>query len=197
MPRLSAITSRAFALFVLAALCAAVYVLVVEPVVGLYRSYDESMAQSRQLLDRYGAIASGVRDLEAALADLRDRRSPSGVYLKRQSDALAAAELHDRVKGVIEASGGGLKSIQALPVATDSTFVRVAIRVQMQGGIDALNEVFFALESGKPFIFLENVDIRSRQARRKRKDQSGKGAGKDVVLSIRFDAYGYMPGNEP
>ncbi len=197
MPRLSAITSRAFALFVLAALCAAVYVLVVEPVVGLYRSYDESMAQSRQLLDRYGEIASGVRDLEAALADLRDRRSPSGVYLKRQSDALAAAELHDGVKGVIEASGGGLKSIQALPVATDNTFVRVAIRVQMQGGIDALNEVFFALESGKPFIFLENVDIRSRQARRKRKDRSGKDAGKDVVLSVRFDAYGYMPGNEP
>ena len=50
----------------------------------------------------------------------------------------------------------------------------------------ALQRVFYDLESATPFLFLDNVEIRSRPARR------ASGPEDDPILEVRFDLYGYM-----
>jgi hypothetical protein len=46
------------------------------------------------------------------------------------------------------------------------------------------------LEAGQPFLFVDSVDISSRQARRRRRNQ--KTVAENVDLSINYDVYGYM-----
>jgi hypothetical protein len=50
-----------------------------------------------------------------------------------------------------------------------------------------LQRILYDLEAGSPFLFLDNVDIRTRQApavRGHTEDES--------LLEVRFDLYGYM-----
>ena len=63
------------------------------------------------------------------------------------------------------------------------------IRVQLSGTTSALHKVLYRLESGKPFLFLDNLDIGNRRARRRRKNQT---QDQNPELRVRFDLYGYL-----
>jgi hypothetical protein len=50
----------------------------------------------------------------------------------------------------------------------------------------ALERIFYQFESVSPLLFLDNVEIRARDAQRNR------GVGDDPLLEVRFDLYGYL-----
>ena len=55
----------------------------------------------------------------------------------------------------------------------------------MRGSLDKIVKVFHALETGQPYLFLDNISIRSH-ARRLRKVSYGS------LLNVDFDLTGYM-----
>jgi hypothetical protein len=61
----------------------------------------------------------------------------------------------------------------------------------MTADIDAASKTFYALEAGQPYLFIDSVDISSRQARRRRR-RDQKTAPENVDLNINFDVSGYM-----
>ncbi len=184
---LSPLQSRVVALTVLVMVCAAFYGLVVQPVWAKHQLYRQSIAQSKALLVKYRRIGAGLRDLRKELEELPKRQATQGVYLHGASDALAAAELQNHVKGIVTSTGGELRSTQILPIRNEEKFTRIAIRVQMRGRIDTLQKMFYILEAGKPFVFIDNFDIRRRKVRRRQNEPE-----RDVKLDVRFDLYGYM-----
>ena len=60
----------------------------------------------------------------------------------------------------------------------------------MTADIDAASKTFYALEADQPYLFLDNIDISARQARRRRTNQQD--APESVDLNINYDVYGYM-----
>ncbi len=195
--RLPGWTGRASALGLAAAVIGVVYLLAVAPLVEAYRSTDAAIDQAGDMLARYSDIAGRRAALAAQLDELVARQAASGVYLSGGTDALAAAALQEGVGATIEAHGGKLRSIQILPVSDDGDFKRVSVRVQLTASLAPLHKILHSLESGRPFVFLDNLDIKTRRARRSRRTRRTRqtpaaAPASDPTLEVRFDLYGYL-----
>ena len=179
--------SRILALALLGAVLAGLYLLAVRPMTEQYLHYRRSIDQSQDLLGQYRRLGASLPALQSQLDELDRRRASAGTQLQGASDALVAADLQNRIKGIVDARGGQLTSTQILAAKDEAELRRIGIRVQMTATVDALYRIFYDLESGKPFLFLDNIDIRQRRARRRRKE-----AADDSNLAVRFDIYGYL-----
>jgi general secretion pathway protein M len=162
--------SRVLALVLLGALLTGAYVLLIAPVVELYRATDEAIESSETLLQRHRMLAAQRSDLSARLDEEKAQAAAIAGYLEGPSDPLALAQLQDLVKGVIEAAGGELRSTQTLPAQTVDISPgtrRATLRVQMVVAIDGLAAILYDLESGQPYILIDELSVRSQRTRRR------------------------------
>lgn len=184
---LSPFLGRTLAVVLLLGASGGIWSLIVEPVMTKYRLSAESTVQSKALIERYLRIAKVRAPLEKQLAALKRRGPSTGGYLEGASDTLAAAKLQNRVKGVVDASGGEIKSSQILPPRDDGSHRAINIRVQLSADIVSLQAIFHALESENTLLFLDNIDVRRKRARRRRNKSAD-----DARLTVRFDVSGYV-----
>ena len=179
--------SRAAALTLLVFVLGTAYLLIVAPVIEAYRNTGESTRITLEQLARYEQISQTTPNRKDQLERLAQQQARSGIYLAGETDALAAAALQEDVSAKIERNGGKLRSTQILPVKTDGDFKQVSVRVQLTATLGSFARILHALESGKPYVFIDNLDVKNRRARRKANDQDD-----DPELVIRFDIYGYL-----
>ncbi len=184
--------SRAAAISLVVALVLAVYLLTIDPLVSAYRDLDDDIARTNENLRRYEQIARSYPALREQYESLAQRQSRSGVYLSGDTDALAAAELQSDVSATIQKHEGKLRSVQILPVTSDGEFKRVSVRVQLTATLSALTRILYTLESRRPFVFIDNLDIKNRRARRARRRNQEEQTPSEPELVIRFDLFGYL-----
>ena len=187
MTALSPLVSRSLAVAILVAALAALWVLLVAPVTEKFEGYGRSISHSRELLVRHLQIAAQRARLETELEELRRAQSSTGRFLEGGGIELVAAEAQNKVKNLIDANGATLQSTQILPAQETDNFRKLTIRVTMSADTEALQRIFHALETANPYLFLDNIDIRSRRRRARRGRSVSQGE-----LQIRFDLYGYM-----
>ncbi len=187
MHELPAWLSRLTAVLLLVGLIAFAVFGVALPVMTAYDETEGSLAHTRELLARYEQASSRKSALAARLAELGDRQAQTGIYIKGATDAVAAADLQERIKSAIASTGGELKSTQILTVRDEGEFQRVTLRVAMTGRIVNLYRLLYALEGGRPYLFVDNLDVKARRSRRKKEE-----AAADPKLTIRFDLFGYL-----
>ena len=179
---------RLAAVGLLLGMVALVYLMVVAPLLTAYRETDDRIADLRDQLTRFNRVAELRPAYERQMKELGARLAAGGIYLKGDTDSLAGAELQARIGALIERSGARVRSIQVLPGGEDEGFRKVGARVQLSGTLDALEGVLYQLEAGKPFVFIENLDVKNRRARRRNQDE----VKQNPELTIRFDAFGYL-----
>jgi hypothetical protein len=179
---------RGAALLLLAGVILAIYLLAIAPYLAAYHAADSGVEESEALLQRYSEIARSRQSLQMQLDQLVARQAASGIYLSGNTDALAAAALQDIVNKAIGSSGGTLRSVQILPAKADGDFKWVGVRVQMTSSIVQLARSLYALEAGKTVLFVDNLDVSNRRARRRR----GADQDENPTLLIRLDLYGYL-----
>ncbi len=180
--------SRLAALALSAGVAFALYVFVVAPIVAGYAETDAAVVRATELLDRYRRVAAVRPGLQERLDALKLRQSEIGTYLSGETDALAGAELQELVNATVATGGGGLRSVQILPVKADSGFRRIGVRVQMTATIAQVLRVLHGLETGSTLLFVDNLEVRNRRARRRR----NKPVEMDPTLLVRLDLFGYL-----
>ena len=180
--------SRLAALALSAGVVFGLYVFVVAPIVAGYAETDAAVNQAAELLDRYRRVAAARPALQDRLDTLKSRQSEIGTYLGGHTDALAGAELQELVNATVAAGGGGLRSVQILPVKTDGGFRRIGVRVQMTATIAQVLRVLHGLEAGSTLLFVDNLEVSNRRARRRRNQQ----VEMDPTLLVRLDLFGYL-----
>ena len=191
MLRPGSLPSRLLALALLAVVPILAYGLVVGPVISAYRDAGESIAQAQKLLQSYRERAEQRPQLAQLLADEEERAGSITGYLEAVDDALAAAELQDRVKGVVEQAGGTLRSAQSLrvePVESVAGVRRAGLKVRFAADIESLATILYEIETGQPYLFVEALSIREPRRQRRRRNEPEQAPELDVVL----DLYGYM-----
>lgn len=190
MLRRGSLASRALALALLAVLLLAGYALVVAPVLAAYRDTGQAIQEAQDLLQRYRALADERTQLTEELAALEERAAQAGGYLEGSTDALAAVELQDRVRRIIEGAGGQLQSTQILPAsAIDATAPvrRAALRIQLEIAVKGLQSVLYELETGQPYLFVTELTVRQRRTRRRANTPE-----EEPVLDVSFEVFGYV-----
>jgi general secretion pathway protein M len=161
--------------------------LVVEPLLVAFREAAEGIAEDEALLQRYRVLAEQRPALARRLEQQQELAASAAGYLQGPSDALAAAQLQDRVKTVIEAAGGELRSTQILPaqpIEGNAAIRRAALRVQFAVTIDGLSATLYELETGQPYLLIDQLSVREQRVRRRRRDEPEPETSLDVTLEL-------------
>jgi general secretion pathway protein M len=183
--------SRCLAIVLLGAALLGGYRLILAPLLTAYKDAEDKIAQSRALLQRYQALAEQRQTLAERLAEQQKRARSTTGYLEGTNDALAAVQLQDRVKSVVEAARGELRSTQILPakpVDADPSIRRAGLRVQFVVTIEGLAETLYTLETGQPYLLIDGMTVREQGARRRTRDEPGT----EPMLDVSVELYGYL-----
>ena len=192
---------RTIAILLLALVIAAGYEVFQRFWVGRYDHYTQALDQAREQLQRYQRLLAARGEIEAGLAQIQQDSSTDAYYLEQAAPPLAATALQQRVGQVVQRNGGNVASSQILPAAEEQGFTRVAIRLQLTGGIEMLQRTLHALESESPVLFVDNIQIRSRSIRQRlpvTRDPQGRPLPRDqryrteVQLITQLEIAGYM-----
>ncbi len=192
MLRRGSLLSRLLALGLLGGVLLAAYGLVLAPVIVAYQEVGQEIEEAQLLLQRYRSLASQRPELSARLAGLEQQAAKAGGYLKGPSDALAAAELQDHARAIIDGAGGSLRSTQILPVSAEDSKVpvrRATLRIQLGISIEGLQKVLYELETGQPYLFVDQLTVRQQRMRRRSAE-----AEQEPVLDVSFEVFGYVRG---
>jgi general secretion pathway protein M len=182
--------SRTLAVVLLGIALLGAYRLVIAPLVTAYGDGQSRIEQAKELLQRYEALAEQRSLLADRLAEEQERAASAAGYLTGPSDALAAAELQDRVKSVVEGASGELRSTQILPaeeLEADLGFRRTTLRVHFVVTIDGLEDTLYELETGQPYLIIDEVTVRQERARRRRNEPQAQ-----PMLDVSLELFGYV-----
>jgi general secretion pathway protein M len=176
-------------------------------VAGLAASWTSMMGRlSTEIADREDQLARFRRmvrtlpELRAELDRVRADESFKSFYFDAPTAALAGAELQRLTQEIVTAANGRLLSTQILPEVPDERPPRVRVRTQIQGTTDTLLEILYAIEQARPFLFVEQISVRSsaRPAQPER-DPRGRMFRRATVdpaseLTLRLDIFGFTLG---
>ncbi len=192
----SPLIGRLAAVALLLALIAFGWLMAVAPVTAELRDTRAQIEQARELLGRYRAINAGRAGLEAELTRWREEVLPESGLFPTDDPSVAAAELQSRVSGIVKRGRGDLLSIQILRGQEEGPLQTVPVRVQFSADLDAVMDVFYELESARPYLFIDNLQVRTGRVPRRLRAARGQPAGAPVVeqLFVVCDVYGYVRG---
>ncbi len=179
--------SRLAAIAILAFVIAVLFAGLVLPVQQAFEQRDQEIQQSLELLQRFGGQNLETTALEQQ-RDLLRREVQSGANLLRgASPAVAAASLQQFIRSAVQAERGTLRSVQILPAKAEAEYRRVTVRSQVDLNATGLRNILHRIESSRPLLFVDNIDIRPGQ-------QISNVASGDVEmrLTIRFDIHGFV-----
>lgn len=172
--------------------------LLVKPLMERFLTSSETIDRLEHQMEIYGRVAAGLNDGEKQLQALRANNPVADLYLSETRPTLAAAQLQQHLNRMIGETGGQVVSTQILQKNATAALPTVAIQVHMRGEIDALVNLLYKVESGRPLLFMENLvvtaaarrNVRQRRVRAKR-PQTQRTRVALPSLDIRFDLIGH------
>ena len=130
-------------------------------------------------------------ELRLKLAQVREFESRNPGFLPEGSRELASAGLVQRLQQVVASASPNQNACQiTAQTPTDmpsrEPFQRVMVQVRLRCGNSELAAVLYALESGSPQLFIDNLDLLSRRSYLAAGSEGSSG------LDVSFDLYGYL-----
>ena len=151
----------------------------------LHRHYDQSLDSLADYLGRYRHVVATHAEVQSALDQVKKRNGRQH-FLSNTGAALAASEIQETAKSLIEANGGKLVSMQVVPFKDDGGYRRVTVNIQFISNMSTLRKILYAVETVQPYLLLDNVSIRSQA------NTLSKGAPMtEPELIAQFDVSGY------
>jgi len=160
----------------------------VMPVVASFRATEESLTHTDELLARFAQSAATRDAYRAQIKVLSEGQTGRGLDIPGATSALSAANLQERIRAAVNKSGGEIKSTQILASQRQGDFERVGLRVALSMPMEPLLDLLYSLESGRPYLFVDNLEIAARVSRRRNEPEKNEAP----VLAIRFDLYGFL-----
>jgi general secretion pathway protein M len=163
------------------------------------RLHELEVQRERSLdqLYRYQRLVATLPGLRAELAREQANDDFKAFYFDAETPALAGARLQSEVQEMVRSAGARPISTQILPADQDEQPPRVRIRTQLQGSTDQLLDVLYRIESARPFLFVDQLSIRSTTPRAApvRRGVARHAIGRDVgELTVRLDIFGFILG---
>lgn len=176
---------RGLALAILLMIVIVIHVLAIVPLWALNRHYLDTIDRLEARLGVLNGKVATSSELRSQHEQLRRALAGNRQYLKNSSDALVTANLQGIVTRVANSKTMELLSTQILATTEEAGIRRVALKVRMRGKLENLVGVFHALETGQPYLFLDNVSIRRLGMHRYK-------AARGEQLDVDFDLIGYV-----
>jgi general secretion pathway protein M len=113
-------------------------------------------------------------------------RDPRKFYLRGGPPALSAAEAQEAIRSIIESGGGRLITMGAPSSKEQGRYRQVTVNVQITANIFALRKILAAVESRTPYLFIDNLLVRTQVPANFRP-----APGDEKEMFVQFDVSGY------
>ena len=183
---LNPVQSRRLAIVILVAVVAAAAAIVLAPVVIGNRHYNAALDDYSDKLERYARIAGSRAQIAKQLEAIR-AKEPKKNFLRGPTVPLAAAETQEAIRGIVERSGGKLITMQPPQTKDEGRYRAVSVNVQITANIIALRAILHAIETNVPFLFVDNLSIRSQVP-----GNFKPVAGSEPEMFVQMDVTGYV-----
>jgi general secretion pathway protein M len=176
---------KAAALAILALLILLAVAAIAVPVWLFNRHYDVAIEDATSSLGRFSRII-GMRDGLQKQGLAVKALEANHHFLKSARAELAAAELQEQAQAIFDANGAKVNSTQILPGKDEGAYRQVTVSVQLMAPLSAVKAMLYAMESARPYLFLDNFSIRSPNM------IVGRGEpATEPELIVQFDLSGY------
>ncbi len=158
---------------------------------------EEQIENRKAQIQRYQARIAALPQLRALLKQERSNQLFKTFYYRAKTPALAGAQLQRSLQQMVSDAGARLINTQFLPARKKEQPPRVHIRTQIQGDTRALRDLLLAIENAKPFLFIDQMSVRSSARRVSSRRTLGKrrrAAERKIQwqLTVRLDLFGYV-----
>ncbi|MBW9265438.1 MAG: type II secretion system protein M [Candidatus Thiodiazotropha sp. (ex. Lucinisca nassula)] len=193
---LTARQSRILAVAILIVILATVSVLALYPAWSMNTTYSARIEDTQFQIQRYQRIANQDERYQLEFNKLKRVQQSDSRYLQSKTDSLANAELQRRIKQVVAAGQGEIISTQTAQISQEEILNKIAIRVRMKSTLKNLKQIMYQLESQKPYLFIENISLRSRHIPRRRLPKTKEIEKQLRMLDLEFLVVGYIKNGE-
>ncbi len=187
---------RMLALLILLVILAIGFGLTAAPLLSLNTRYLDDIDQLERRLQILQRKVAAGDELRARQTELKRMLATNRHYLPSKTEALAAADLQRMVKSIARTNGVEVPSTQSLLAVQELGFSGVTLKVKVRGKLENLARIIHTLESGRPFLFLDNLSIRSRVQHDRRINFKGGQHARTInlveTLDAEFEVTGYL-----
>lgn len=138
-----------------------VYLLFVEPARRMIADGAQAIADRRQTLARYEAVAAHEAQIQDYARQISDINA-QGELFDGDSDGVIAADLQARLKAIAEAAQVTVRSIQMLPDKPFQGVTLVGARIDVAGSYDNVHALARALEGEPPLLMVTAASVRGQ-----------------------------------
>lgn len=185
--RLSRATRRVAAVGLLALVLAFAALTTVVPLAARVAELRDQIEMERTLLGRLTVVAARKTKM-SEYEQVGRAAIESGAYLKGDSEALMAAGLQTSLAQLAAATRVRFNSTRALPPRERDAMRFIGVSLQFRAEIEQLRAFLFRIESHRPFLFVEGLQVRPVSP------FSQSDAKLHGLLDVRLDAFGVLPG---
>jgi len=189
MPTLPQPLRQLAAVALLILVVAGLAVTTVLPLTARVAELREEIEAERVILGRLAAVAARA-DETAEHERIGRAALASGAYLKGDSEALMAAGLQTTLGQLAAANRVRFASTRALPPRERDATQLIGVSVQFKAETEQLRGLLFRIESHKPFLFVEGLQVRPVSP------FSQSSPELNGLLDVRLDVFGVLPGKK-
>ncbi len=166
---------------------AGVYLVAIEPLWRLVAGGSEAIAERRQTLARYEAVASHeqqIADYARQVAEINAR----GELFDGDSDGIVNANIQARLKTLAEQAKVTVRSIQILPPKIFQGVTLVGARIDVSGSYNDVHSLARALEGEPPLLVITAATLRSQAMM-----WGAQQPDAEAEIEAQFDVFGGAP----
>jgi general secretion pathway protein M len=179
------IRGQFMAVALLAIMVLLAYQFVALPAFDAYRARDEAIEDTERAIRRYRNLLAQ----EPALVAFNDRYASqqplAPLLLPGSNPALSGAALQQQLQDLAAQHGVRVLSLRIRQAELDGRFERIAVEARMQSDMAGLRDLLFDVEQSEPYLFVENLAVRTRPQRRRGANQPSRS-----TLDTRLVVYG-------
>lgn len=153
--------------------------------------YNEEIAALSEQLGRFERVAAQRDTYQALLRELQSRRSDVSLFLEGAEFNEAAAGMSEQLNRTVEALAEQdcqIVSRQPVRPRVEERYQKVVVNARMRCGIEDLQRIVYALETGVPMILAEELTVIKQRTRTSRRNTDPQ----PTALDIRFNMAGYL-----
>jgi hypothetical protein len=182
--------SRNGALAAAGTVAVVVVLVLIAPVLALFRAQEADMAASLHQLAVLRAQAATAPAVNAQLAELQRRMAALPGSIQAKTTALGQSQLQQTLESVVSAGGGSIRSAQILPPVKANGFETLAIQYDVAVPMHKLQDLAYAIETHVPYLLVDSVQMSGGQG-----PQAANGASQDLSLEVRLTVRAYRWGD--
>jgi len=157
---------QALALGIAALLMLLVWFAAVAPLLGWHAGRQEALVENRALEGRMAALVASLPALRQAVqsSGASQDAAPGALLIDAPSDAIAGADLQQRLQDMARQAGINLASVETLSTQPEGAWRRIGLRLTLAGPYPVLVDFLRAIAQASPRMLVDDLQMQASAA---------------------------------